>query len=781
MESSNYSNDLFFKLAQWLVLTLAFLLPFWFLPFTSAPVEFNKVLMVSVLGIAAFIFYLIHAILKARISIVSHKIFLFLAAVIIFWFLSSIFSEMGPQSIWGTAAETSSFFNILVLFLISCLIPVLFPDTASLKKLFLFLSLGFVIFMLFTIISIFGLGRFFGGILASSNFNTIGSWNSISLAAGFFIMIIYAFLTQGSSGTKRWFLGILFLVSLFIIAIISFPLSWVFLGVFALLYLSYAIWRRHIDGSALLLSVMLLSVSVFGFTFKSVIPNALNISSPVEVGVSHKATYLMLKDSLRENPFFGKGPASFRYIWDIYKPRDVNNTVFWAIRFDAGSSYILSLLGEIGTIGWILFLGFLGYLWYLGLNLVTSENRNENIFLSSFFLFSYTILMWMFYPVGYTLLVFGFFSIGFLLASLRIKGSIKVYDILIFGEGPMGFVSAMAVVMFMIAGLSGFYIAGSKYAGQVFFSKALAAFSENNFDLSEKRLLTASSVDKRNSAYTISLSQLYFVKAQLLLQDKETSAELLSSRFKDTLDKAIFSAQESIRLSPLDFESYRSLGNIYRFLVSLNTQGSREAALAQFNEATKRSPKNPALFRDKALTFMSEALVKRNISFLDLAQKELENAIELKQDYAAAHFLLAQIFDSKGNSKEAIKRGEAAALISPNDVGTLFQLGLLYYKDNRLEESEIVLKRAILINPNYSNARYFLGLIYDKTGRQKDAILEFEKISSLNPKNEEVSKILSNLHSKKSALSGISPPGPSPEKRQETPVKDNSEKTPLGR
>ena len=154
--------------------------------------------------------------------------------------------------------------------------------------------------------------------------------------------------------------------------------------------------------------------------------------------------------------------------------------------------------------------------------------------------------------------------------------------------------------------------------------------------------------------------------------------------------------------------------------------------------------------------------------------------MELKPDYAAAHFLLAQIFDAKGNSIEAIKKGEAAALISPNDVGALFQLGLLYYKDNRLEEAEAVLKRAISINPNYSNARYFLGLIYDKTRRKIGAIAEFEKISVLNPGNNEVEKILFNLRSGKNALFGISPPGPSPEERKETPVKDSSDSSLLG-
>lgn len=779
METISFSSDKFYKLAQWSILLLAFLLPFWFLPTTLAPVEFNKVLLVSVLVIASFVFYLAHTILYAKIGVVSHKIFLFVVGTLLVWFLSSLFSGLGLQSMWGVAAETTSFFNVFVLFLLSWLIAVLFSDPSSLKKLFLCFSAGFVIFAVFAFISIFGLGKFLGGVFLNQNFNTVGSWNSVGMAAGFFLIMIYAFLARDFFGVKKWVLGAFFAFFIFLMALVSFPLSWAFLGFFALIYLSYAIWRRNVDGSALLLSILLLSLSVFGFTFKSVLPNVFGISSPVEVGVSHRATFQVVKEALKNNIFLGSGPSSFRYIWDLHKPADVNRTVFWGTRFDSGSSYILSVLGEIGIAGWVLFLGFLGYLWYLGLNLVSNKIKNESLFLSSFFLFNFTVLLWLFYPVGYTLLAFGFLSIGFLLASLRIAGLIKMYDILIFGEGPMGFVSAMAVVLLMIAGLFGFYISGTKYAGQLLFSKAVTAFSQNNLDLAEKKLLSASRLDGRNSIYMSSLSQIYNIKSQLVLQDQGTPAELLSSRFKEVLDKAIATGQEAIRLSPMDFETRRGLGNIYKFLVSINAEGSHEAALAQFDEAIKLSPQNPSLFRDKALIYISEAVSKKDNSLLDLAQKELEKAIELKPDYAAAHFLLAQIFDAKGDSTEAIKRGESAALISPNDIGALFQLGLLYHKANRLEEAEVVFKRTIAINPNYSNARYFLGLIYDKTKRKNNAISEFEKISALNPGNDEVEKILSNLRSGKSALFGISPPGPSPEERIDTPVKDTSDHSSL--
>ena len=776
----NESHMRFYNLSQYCILAIAFLFPFWFLPTTASPVEFNKIFLVSILVIASFVFYLVHAIMRARISIANHKIFLFAGASILFWLLSSAFSGAGASAIWGVGAEVGSFFIIFVLFLLSYLIVSLFSQEPDFKKLLLAFSFGFVIFAFFALLSFFGLGKFIGGVFENPFFNTIGSWNSVSLASAFAIMMIFPFLSQ-SLGVMRWISGIIFGVFLFIMLFVDFSLAWVFLGVFALLFLSYAIWKRNVGGFALLLGLSLLFVSIFGFYFRGFISGQLGAVPPIEVSVSHRTTAEVIWSSLKNDLFFGKGPTTFRYVWDLYKPTDVNQTVFWGTRFDSGSSYILSLPAEIGLPGWLFFLSFLAFLWYLGLKMVSSRQKDRALFLSPFFLFNYTILMWMFYPIGFTLLCFGFFSIGFLLAALKIQGFIRVHDLNLFGEGVMGFVSALAVVALMLAGLGGIYIATTKYAAQVLFERGIKAFNAGNIDLAESRVLLASKIDGRNSAYPSALSQIYMVKAQIVLQDKATPAELLSSRFKETIDKSFEASQRSIKLSPLDFTGFQSVGKTYEFLVSLNIDGASAAAIQQYDEALKRAPSNPAIFRDRALIYVTESLVKKNPDPLEAAEKELLKAVEIKPDYAAAHFLLAQIFDAKGNSTEAIKRGEAAALIAPNDIGTLFQLGLLYYKSNKLKESEAVLKRAISINPNYSNARYFLGLVLDKAGREEEAIAEFEKISSLNPGNEEVEKILSNLRAGKSPLSGISPPAPSPEQRKEAPVKDGAERSTLDR
>jgi len=111
-------------------------------------------------------------------------------------------------------------------------------------------------------------------------------------------------------------------------------------------------------------------------------------------------------------------------------------------------------------------------------------------------------------------------------------------------------------------------------------------------------------------------------------------------------------------------------------------------------------------------------------------------------------------------------------MLNNADVGALFQLGFLYYKNSQFDESKQVFERTVQLSPNYSNARYFLGLIYDRNGDKTSALAQFAQIESLNPDNSEVKQILANLKANKPALFGIAPPAQAPQSRSEAPVQE---------
>ncbi|KKS95845.1 hypothetical protein A3B05_02630 [Candidatus Giovannonibacteria bacterium RIFCSPLOWO2_01_FULL_43_160] len=767
------SSEVLYKSAQWCLIALVFLLPVWFLPTTINPVEFNKVLMVSILVFLSFILFLAYSIKSGNVALPWHPVFIAAGALLLSWLASALISRSGA-ALWGLGSEPTSFLAMVTFFLMSAMIMLLFSDGRSLTRLITALGLGLLLFLLTTLVfDVFGLGQNLGGLFQSRIFNAVGSWNSVGFAAAFFLMMLYPFL-RIYSGAMKWAVAISFLLSSLLILVVNFPLIWGVVGFFAILLLSHAIWKKNISLSAVGIPLGLLLISLFALFFSNFIASAITFPAPVEVGVTHQTTFNVVSKALRENLVFGAGPTSFGYLWDKYRPPEINNTPFWGLRFVSGSSLMLSALGEAGLLGWLAFVIFLGWIWYLGLKTLTknSGENSEVLVFTAFLLFSFTILMWSLYAVGYVLAALGFVALGLMLAAMRHAGVFKTYEFSLVREGPRGFISALAVVFFIILGVLGTYTVVRRYVGQLAYARGLEATNRGNLDDAEKQLILAVQADIRNDLYLRSLAQIYMSKAQVLSQDKTTPPDILGSRFKDFFDRAVSTAQEAIRQEPLDFLNYRTLGQIYGFLVQLNAAGSMDAAQIQYDEALKRAPTSPLLWRDKAITYLADFSLKKNRDSLKKAEEALLKTVALKPDYAEGHFLLAQVYDAEGQAAEAIRRGEAAALLVPKDIGALFQLGLLYYRANRLSDAEVVFKSSVEISPNYSNARYFLGLIYDKLGRSTEAISEFQKISALNPDNDEVKKIIVNLKLSKTALAGIAPPGQAPEKRKETPVKE---------
>ncbi|HEY4528185.1 MAG TPA: hypothetical protein VJL09_04020, partial [Candidatus Paceibacterota bacterium] len=384
--------------------------------------------------------------------------------------------------------------------------------------------------------------------------------------------------------------------------------------------------------------------ALFAFFFTAFIASSIAFPAPLEVGVSHGATLQVAGHALKENTVFGTGPASFGYLWDKYKPAEVNNTLFLGLRFTVGSSYFLSALGETGVLGWVLLLAFFGWLWYLGVMALASahDSRAETLVFAAFLLFSLAILMFMFYSAGYVLAALGFFATGLLLAALRISGAFKIYEFsLVKEEGPRGFISALVVVFFIILGALGLYFVSVRYVGQLAYAKGLEAINAGNLDEAERKILIAAQSDGANDLYLRALSQVYMSKAQLLLQDMATPPDILGSRFKDFLDRAVSVSQSAIKAEPQDFLNYRALGQIYSFLVRLSAAGGMEAAQAQYDEALKRAPRNPLLWRDKAMVYLSDVALRNNRDSLKKAEESLLKAVSLKPDYAEGHFLLA--------------------------------------------------------------------------------------------------------------------------------------------
>jgi len=117
----------------------------------------------------------------------------------------------------------------------------------------------------------------------------------------------------------------------------------------------------------------------------------------------------------------------------------------------------------------------------------------------------------------------------------------------------------------------------------------------------------------------------------------------------------------------------------------------------------------------------------------------LEQAYELARkanalDESTAHGLLARIYASKHQFRQAIAEAERALAIDPSNAETHITMGEILTMMERPVEAIEVVERAIRLNPKHdANYLTLLGTSYSGVGRYEDAVTALKKGLSLNP------------------------------------------------
>ena len=106
----------------------------------------------------------------------------------------------------------------------------------------------------------------------------------------------------------------------------------------------------------------------------------------------------------------------------------------------------------------------------------------------------------------------------------------------------------------------------------------------------------------------------------------------------------------------------------------------------------------------------------------------------------------------KQNINEAIKYFEKTSALSPNDAGYHFNLGWLYFMNNRHDSKVLThLQKAVALSPITPEYHFGSAIIYESLQRKPEALLHFEKAVRLDPELLD-SEIFINLNQRDSAL-----------------------------
>jgi len=773
------------NIPRYLFLFLIFLLPLLVLPYTVFPLEINKAFLFYAVTILATLAWLISILQKASFRIPKSAALLALAGIVVVWLASSFFSANTALSLVGSGQEINTVFAIVFFSAALFLIASLFQSKA--KAMFFYLTLfgsALLVFIFQFFRVVFDITLYPWSIFASKVANTIGSWNEIGIFFGFIGLLSVVFLELSNFGKRlKAFMLVMLLISLIGVAFVNFTTVWIVMGIFLVVFLVYLFSTHFVsvteEGSGqrkfVRFALIVLLMALFFIMAKTLVGDFVSSTgaTSIEVRPAWSATWQVAKNALLKNNFLlGSGPNTFLYDWLKFKPADINLTIFWSYPFQAGIGLLPSWLASTGILGGLSWFVFLAFLFWYGLKVIAySENGTMRALLIASFLGS--LYLWIFtivYTPGFVLFALAFLTTGIFIALLCESGRIKVIEVSFFNKPKLSFISSLIIVLLMISSVASLYLLSQKYWAAYSYGRGLAIFNtaEGNIDEVDNLISRAAKFDQQDR-YFRALSEVGLVKIQKLMNQTDLSKEDAQTQFQNLLAYSIGNAQNAVQVNSLDYNNWMSLGQVYEAIIPFKITGSREAALNAYKEAAARAPFDPT-------PLYTSARVEIQANDLNSAKDFLISSINIKSDFTSSVFLLSQVEAQLGNLKEAITRTEQARYLAPNDVGVLFQLGLLYYQDKNFESGRLALERAVSLNPNYSNARYFLGLIYDKQEKNKEAIDQFTQIQNLNPDNQEIAKILENLNAGKPALQDISPPQPSPEERKEAPLDETKPK-----
>lgn len=801
------------KIATWCLYAIAFLTPIFFASVTPSA-GYAKEAIITVLVFAAGIAWLAHFLSSGSFRYTHTPLNAATGILLAAFFVSTILSRHFFTSLWGADATGERFLSWLVFALAYVLTGSLIDVKKSVRMIaFLFLSstlLGFA-----TLAQLFGADIFswFG---AGNQFNPVGTLNALMVFYGFIAVLgagIVSHVRQfvgGEHRIDRWFRYIVLagtILAFINMLLVNFQAVWIAFAVGMAILLGFNFkdtfsMRREggvptLGGVSFYLPLFLLILAILAY----LVPGPLfgiTVGVPAEISPSMTATWNIAQATLKDRIFFGSGPATFLLDYNLYRDPALNQTNFWAVKFFHGSSFALTMLATVGVIGVLALLLWVAVMLFSFVRAMFLDTRVDSIRLAIFSSLVFCLVMWGLYGSTFTVNLLFFMLAGLFLSRHSHEGAHeedaswwRIHPRVIGISSPsFMFVASLASIFLIVLGVVGVYYVSQKYVAEVYFARGLSlANAGGDLEQAQSYFSRASRIDGKDDRFVRSEAQILFARLRGVIQQAATKQDpALAQAFQSLLSQAIDRARLAQTLNPGDPQNWSTLALVYEAVIPY-VQGAGQFSIDAYDAASKFDSLNPALLYDSGrirvglgdLMFVQgnnasgdtrATLFRERDMLLGQAQKKLEEALRLKPDYAPAHFLLAQVFDRKDDLNSAIRSAENTRILAFQDVGVAFQLGFLYYKADRLANAAQEFERAVSLNENYSNARYFLGLIYDRQGRRQDAITQFEKILALNQGHQEVSQILANLRAGRSALAGITPPAPPPEKRTQAPVPD---------
>jgi tetratricopeptide (TPR) repeat protein len=792
MNSETIPNSVASKSEVWsfrVLIAAIFLVPLAFIPTNYVVLDLVKVCIIVLAAVIGIILEIRVSWKEKKVDFIPKAAAWAAFAVVVSVVLSSLFAQPIAKSFFGQGFELDTTSFIIVLFVVLCLsykIVLRRPERAM--GIYATAIISFFILELFHVLRfIFGTGFISLGILPSLTSTVLGNWYALATYALLALIITIAALLflPLSRGIRigYWIAAIAAFVGAFFI---NDTRVW---GTAALVFLGLALYAtlsrpRPEGGATIAWSRRIAWLPLFACAVCAVFFwNGNAIAGPAiakinagysEIRLPWQQTLDVGAGAVKDNPLFGAGPNRFTQAYIAHKPSGINATDAWGTEFTSGFGLIPTFFvtqGLLGIVAWIVFLVFLGIFGFKALRRVPANPRERFIAVSSY---AASVFLWLtlivsVQPIAIVLLTF--IMTGVFFGSAVSFGAVSGWTISFEGSRVRVFPYVFLVVVILAvfwgvvyaknaialsyfgAGIKALNVNGDPVAADADFSKALALDDSDTFwqARAEAGIATAQKLISSVSA-----------------SSPASTTQAVATEAAALINQSLGYAQRAVAYDPSNYYNYVSEARVSTLAASINMTGAYDSAVAAYTQAIKLDQQNPLLYLDLAQ-------LQAQMNKLPDALQTLGQALQVKNNYLDAIYLLSQVEAAQGNLKDAITAAQVTLQINPQSPLLYFQLGLLEYNNAAYGDAASALEKAVALQSDYANAEYFLGLSYARLGRTADALTQFNQLAATNPDNQTILSILTALKSGKSLFVPVTAPAAAATKAPKLPLKQKDQ------
>jgi len=215
---------------------------------------------------------------------------------------------------------------------------------------------------------------------------------------------------------------------------------------------------------------------------------------------------------------------------------------------------------------------------------------------------------------------------------------------------------------------------------------------------------------------------------QLYLQGRA----LWNKRDRDNIQKAIDYFKQATDLDPSFARAYAGMAECYVLMSSvaygsIPTKDAMTRAEAAAKEALEIDPSLP-----EAHTSFGAVWMRYHWDW-DKAEKEFKRAIELRKDFAPAHYWYSNLLAITGRKEESLKESEIARDLEPFSPPEIMNYCRAMYLARDFKQADICLDDLAKEYPNYVSGKYIHGLVYIQKGMYQEATQIYEQIYAHDP------------------------------------------------